>query len=158
MFQPLDVLMRNYGVSCKFTAIMNADVLLGLNIMDVLHVVDDLQVRGVLSERVLLTGRRINAQSPPSPLTTREQYDQFVMGTYTSNPLYAPSRMVVLRAGCDCRITSSSAPSQSISPKSTLSATVSRSSTPSCSATCTASTMWRSSICPSVVPAFLLSC
>ena len=158
MLQPLDVLIRSYGVSCKFTAIMNADVLLGLNIMDVLHVVDDLQVRGVLSERVLLTGRRINAQSPPSPLTTREQYDQFVIGTYTSSPLYAPSRMVVLKAKCDCRITSSSAPSPSTSPKSTLSATAFRSSIPSCSVTYTTSTMWRSSICPSVVPSLLVSC
>ena len=90
-------MIENYHLDCMYTGILNADIVLGSNLLSLLKYIDQLQINGMLSERLLMVGRRVNAVTEPQPFNSAQEYESFVMTNYQRQPFYAPMRMVKIK-------------------------------------------------------------
>ena len=100
MMAALESAVKRNSITCSFFGVMNGDLLFGTNLPSILQFTDRLVRHNLVSEKVVLVGRRVNAPNVTA-LATKEAYDAFVEETYTTRPFYSPLRAVVLRVRSD---------------------------------------------------------
>lgn len=97
LITPIEYMMDEYDLKCAFVGVMNADVMIGPELIGILNQMIEKQNRGELADRLLLVGRRVNDVGVPLSLKTLQEEEMMLSQVYQSNPFYSASRMVGLR-------------------------------------------------------------
>lgn len=100
MLAAMEGAVKRNSISCSFFGIMNGDLLFGTNLPSILQFTDRLVRHNLVSEKLVLVGRRVNAPNVTA-LATKEAYDAFVEEAYTTRPFYSPLRAVAPRVRPD---------------------------------------------------------
>ena len=90
-------MMDEYDLKCAFVGVMNADVMIGPELIGILNQMIEKQNRGELADRLLLVGRRVNDVGVPLSLKTLQEEEMMLSQAYQSNPFYSASRMIGMR-------------------------------------------------------------
>ena len=97
LITPIEYMMDEYDLKCSFVGVMNADVVIGPELIGILNQMMEKQKRGELADRLLLVGRRVNDVGMPLSLKTLQEEETMLSQVYRANPFYSASRMVCLR-------------------------------------------------------------